>query len=124
MDIYITIDPTKGRCVMASRAYIAGEVIEICPVIVVPNEELKHLDLTCLYDYYFNWNEKDAAIALGYGSIYNHSTTPNAAYLTYYDEKLIHIIAYKHINANTEILINYNHDVANTQPVWFQLKNK
>jgi SET domain-containing protein len=120
MDIYIAIDDTKGRCVMARRRFEAGEVIEICPVIVIPNNQLQHLDKTILYDYYFNWNENDAAIALGYGSIYNHSITPNASYATYYEDALLHINAHKTIEAHTEIVINYNHDVDDTQKVWFQ----
>lgn len=120
MDLYILDDAHKGRGVYALRDYAIGELIEICPVLVIPAAQLPHLDQTTLYDYYFLWNENDAAIALGYGSIYNHSTAPNARYETYYEDRLIHFYAHKPIQAHEEILVNYNHDVDDTSRVWFE----
>lgn len=120
MDIYLVNQKLKGRCVYAKRAFEVGEIIEICPVVVIPKNQIQFLDKTVLYDYYFIWNENDAAIALGYGSIYNHSTKPNARYETFYDNGLIHIISYTYIEPHTEICINYNHDVDNTSKVWFE----
>lgn len=120
MDLYILDDAIKGRGVYARRDYAIGELIEICPVLVIPETQLPHLDQTMLYDYYFLWNEKDAAIALGYGSIYNHSTTPNARYETFYEDRLIKFYAYRAIHTHQEILVNYNHDVDDMSKVWFE----
>ena len=38
-----------------------------------PAAERPLLDETNLYNYYFTWQDQAAAIALGYGSLYNHS---------------------------------------------------
>ena len=43
-------------------------------------EYAKGLAETVLKDYCFNWAEGKVALALGYGSIYNHSYRPNARY--------------------------------------------
>ncbi|HOB07816.1 MAG TPA: SET domain-containing protein, partial [Methanoculleus sp.] len=67
-----------GRGVFARRDLLAGEVIEVCPVIVLGGaDEQELLDKTHLFDYYFEWGEL-AAVALGYGSLYNHSSHANA----------------------------------------------
>jgi len=120
MDLYLLQHEIKGRCVYAKRDFEVGELLEICPVIVIPHRELVYLDKTVLYDYYFIWNENDAAIALGYGSLYNHSTCPNARYETYYDDGYIHFIAAQYIAAHTEILVNYNHAMQDKSKVWFE----
>ncbi|MCA9326885.1 SET domain-containing protein-lysine N-methyltransferase, partial [Candidatus Saccharibacteria bacterium] len=56
-----------GRGVFATRNYIAGEVIEVSPVIELSAEDTAQIDKTLLYDYYFGWGEDGdrAAIALG-----------------------------------------------------------
>ncbi len=33
-----------------------------------------------LAKYFYMWNKKEMAISLGFGSLYNHSYTPNADY--------------------------------------------
>ena len=67
--ISVKESPGKGRGVFAQKYFKKGEVIETCPVIVLPAEEIDALELTQLYNYYFAWGpeSKDAAIALGYG---------------------------------------------------------
>src|SRR5215213_4937713 len=74
--------PEKGRGVVAERAFREGESIEKPPVIVLPANEVTLLRQTRLGHYYFEWGEKcqEGAIALGCGSLYNHSYSPNARY--------------------------------------------
>lgn len=78
LSISVKDSPGKGRGVFAQRNFKKGEVIETCPVIVLPAKEIDSLELTQLYNYYFAWgpDSKDGAIALGYGSLYNHSYNP------------------------------------------------
>src|SRR5262249_37688425 len=80
--LYVRKVRGMGRGVFAGRALCAGEVIEVCPVIVLPwgtEEECLGGSLRC---YVFKWGsaEDRLAIALGYGSLYNHSADPNAAF--------------------------------------------
>lgn len=113
----------KGRGVFAQRDFKKGEIIESSPVIVLPSEEIDSLELTQLYNYYFAWGpeSKDAAIALGYGSLYNHSYTPNARYYKDFEKRLLKYVCIKDIQTDEEITINYNWDPEDKNPVWFDL---
>lgn len=123
LSISVKNSPGKGRGVFAQRNFKKGEIIEICPVIVLPAEEIDSLELTQLYNYYFAWglDSKDAAIALGYGSLYNHSYIPNARYYKDLDNRLLKYVCIRDIQEDEEITINYNCDPEDKNPVWFDL---
>lgn len=114
--------PGKGRGIFAQRNFKKGEIIETCPVIVLPAEEVNTLELTELYNYYFAWgsDSKKAAIALGYGSLYNHSYTPNAKYEKDFEKNSLKYICIRDIYKDKEITINYNCDPEDKTPVWFE----
>lgn len=116
--------PGKGRGVVAVAAIAAGEVIERAPVIVSSDHEWPQLEKTALYHYVFEWGPQDqhSAIALGYGSIYNHSYDPNAAYELHLDDLLVGIVARRAIAAGEEITTNYNRDPGDRAPVWFEVQ--
>lgn len=120
--LYVKEVPGKGRGVFAFEPIEAGEVIEVCPVIWLNTKDLKALDGTTLYDYYFLWGKtgRQAAIALGYGSLYNHDYTPNATYDMYFDEKIIVVYALREIPAHEEITFNYNGSPDDQGKVWFE----
>ena len=115
--------PGKGRGVFAQKRFEKGEIIEVCPVIVLPPEEIDFLEHTKLYNYYFAWgsDSKEAAIALGYGSLYNHSYTPNAKYEKDLINGFLKYSCIKEIQQNEEITINYNWDPEDKTPVWFDV---
>ncbi|MCO5233256.1 MAG: SET domain-containing protein [Chitinophagales bacterium] len=119
--IYIKEVDKKGRGVFASIDISKGTIIEVCPVIVCPPKDRELIDQSFLYNYYFLWEEDNlsTAIALGFGSLYNHSYQPNSIYRTYYDEQIIEFIALKDILAHTEITVNYNYEPEDKTPVWF-----
>ncbi|MCZ2393611.1 MAG: SET domain-containing protein [Chitinophagales bacterium] len=119
--IYIKEVDKKGRGVFALIDIPKGTIIEVCPVIVCPPKDRDLIDQSFLYNYYFLWEEdnRSTAIALGYGSLYNHSYQPNSIYRTYYDEQIIEFIALKDILAHTEITVNYNYEPDDQTPVWF-----
>ena len=71
----------KGRGVFARRLIYDGEVIERVPVLVLPIGESRTASgPTPMSDYCFDWGRGTVAVALGYGSLYNHSYQPNARY--------------------------------------------
>lgn len=94
----------KGRGVFASVAIPAGTIIEVCPVIVVPTEEIVD---TTLGNFAFTWSRNAVAIALGFGSLYNHSYHANARYVDR-GRRQKQIIAERDILPHEEITINYN----------------
>jgi len=114
----IGISPTLHiRGMIASRDIRAKEVIEACPVVLLPISELSHINNTELQNYYFDWDKKHIAITLGYGSIINHSFKPNAAYRWDYTHHRIVYFALQSIASGEEIFINYNGDPMDTTPL-------
>lgn len=108
----------KIRGIIATKDIKTGVEIEKCPVLLVDiNEYNDHLSKTVLIKYYFEWDEKNVAIVLGYGSLFNHSYTPNAKYEFDYDNKYLIISSIKNIKKGDEITINYNYDPESKEPV-------
>ena len=121
VDLYVAESELHGMGVHARRAIDEGEVIERCPVLVLPAEDLDALAETSLAGYWFDWTDGDAALALGYGSLYNHSFTPNARYFHEHDEGTVVYVALRDIAADEEITINYNAEPECTDPLWFDV---
>lgn len=106
----------KGRGVFARRPIAAGAVIERVPVLVLPYGEDEWE--SALAPYYFAWGRGTVALALGYGSLYNHSYRPNARY----DDigQLTKVFTtLRDIEPGEEITVNYNGDPADRAPVAF-----
>ena len=111
----------KGRGVFARRLIYDGEVIERVPVLVLPDGESRSASgLTPMSDYCFDWGGGTVAVALGYGSLYNHSYQPNARYD---DEKgqIKVFVAIRDISLGEEIVVNYNGEPGDQSPVWFKV---
>jgi len=106
-NIYVDDSPISGRGVFANRNFELGEIIEFCPMLILPEKDVTSIDETELWNYYFLWGEKEIAIALGYGSLYNHSEQNNAEQEMYFEEKIMAIKAKTHITQGDEILIDY-----------------
>ena len=118
--LYVADSTGKGRGVFTDQAIPKGTLIESCPVLEIPPSELKSLDGTMLYHYYFAWGkqQKSGAIALGLGSIYNHSYTPNAVYVPKQEKMAIEFVAVRHIRAGEEVTTNYNGFPDDQSPLW------
>lgn len=116
----------KGRGVFASRDISAGEVVEVCPVLIfdakwdgMPEE----LQLRV-----FNWGgllEQGAtsALALGWGSMYNHANPANLRYLPLPNEKVMRFEAVRDIAVDEELTVNYQAEigeVTSTSNRWFE----
>ncbi len=114
----------KGRGVFTDQAIVEGEVIEIAPMLVLPEADKLLVDKTHLYNYYFLWGKenKQIAIALGYGSIYNHSFQPNVAYKMDFENETITFVAWRNIEKDEELFINYNGDEDSNDLLWFDVK--
>lgn len=122
--IQIKQTQNRGRGVFATKDFTSGEIIEICPVLILNEQESKNYENTILGNYLYEWeSEEDGAIILGYGLIYNHSYTPNAEYVRNFSDKTMTYQAVKDIKAGEEILINYNGHPTCDDPIdWFEVK--
>lgn len=121
LPLYIGPSPISGRGVFCRKALLHGGLIETCPVIVLPKDDVAHIDQTRLHDYYFIWgkNDQKAAIILGFGSLYNHSFQPNAEYHPDYERGVLVFYALQDIPADVEITVNYNGTPSEQRDVWF-----
>lgn len=119
--LYIAESTDKGRGVFTAEALEPGDVIEICPVIVLPGHDLEAIHNTHLHDYYFLWgeNRSQCAIALGYGSLYNHNEQPNAEIELDFVEENIVFKCLKNIQPGEEITIHYHSDPEFGGRLWF-----
>lgn len=101
---------------------VRDSVIEICPIIVIPGEQAREIVRGyVLYEYYFEWKKDSIAIALGYGSLYNHSEHPNAKFEPDYKNQYIIFKSTKEIPAGEEILVDY-HAGNPDEKVWFEIR--
>lgn len=108
-----------GTGVFANRRFEADEVIERCPVLTLSGADADAVVDTVLGNYVYEW-EHGYALALGFGSLYNHSHRPSARYEMDYDNDEIHMVARRRIKRGEEITISYNGDADDQAPVWFE----
>ena len=116
--------PNAGRGVFASINIKKGETIESCPVIEVPLHDVSNLTESVLitYFYYLGKNKDRVLITLGFGSIYNHTYSPNATYKERLKDEIIDFVAIKDIKKDDEITVNYNSETSNITPLWFETR--
>ena len=117
---------SAGRGVFARIAMKKGAIIERCPVLEIPEYEGPNINQTILitYIYYLGKKKERLMLALGFGSIYNHSETPNAIYSEKYKEETINFIAINDIQKDEEITVNYNpKKQKNKKPLWLEITN-
>jgi hypothetical protein len=105
--------------VFTDEAFAAGDAIEECPVLVIPADQRELINQTIFSGYYYEWGETDGALALGFGSLYNHSYKPLARYDPAEDEPLLVISAIRAIRSGEEITINYNGNPRSRKRLWF-----
>lgn len=104
----------KGRGVVALSDFQPGDVIEECPVLVISGEDSCHIDQTSLYNYYWEWKGESIALALGYGSLYNHADLPNARVMKNFKDSSMKVVCVRPIKSGDEITVHYG-------SVWFKM---
>lgn len=115
--------PGKGRGVFALKDFKEGEIVESCPVINVTPKERKSCEKTILANYIYPWRStRSGSIVLGYGSLYNHSFTPNADWKQNFKTESMVYRAIKPIKKGEEINVNYNGEPDDTTQIdWFDV---
>jgi len=108
--IYVDKSPIHGWGVFASEKIFVGELIEECPILSLPMKfgEVSGLML----DYRFNWPSgtlewEEQVISLGFGSLYNHSETPNAQWKSNNKKRTFEFTCVRDIEPNEEIFVWY-----------------
>ncbi|KZT27392.1 hypothetical protein NEOLEDRAFT_1088973 [Neolentinus lepideus HHB14362 ss-1] len=105
----------KGRGVFASRKIDAQTVVEISPVLLFTKDEYDaHGRHTALDHYTFKWPNGRMALALGLGSLFNHSDHPNVTYTLDTHTDSIRYTTTRPIQPDEELCIFYGHKL------WFE----
>ena len=115
--IYVRPSRLGGRGVFTAQAIEKDTLVELAPVVVLPAADREVIHRTCLHDYYFLWDTDGAAIALGYGSLYNHGAPANLTFSMDYEFHQISFRATRDIEAGEELLIDYRE--GGGEPLWF-----
>ncbi len=101
----------RGRGVFASRSFAQGEVVETCPVIPFTKNPTVPVEIKQImfgWDFLLTGIPGAQAIALGYGSLYNHDNPANMRYEADVANQVLRFVAARKINADEELTINYN----------------
>lgn len=105
----------KSRGVIATQDVQAGETIEVCPIVFLSKKDISFLEneSDVLRFYYLIQPEiGKCCVMFGYGSMYNHSLSPNAEidYNEKSAENFLFFKALKDIKTGEEIVFNYQFD--------------
>ena len=117
--LYVASTDGAGRGVFTSAPVPKGSVIELAPVILLSATDRQRIHQTRLHDYYYTWDGDRAAIALGYGSLYNHADRANAEFELDYAGQCIRFTALRDIAAGEEITTDYRVGDPDMQ-LWFE----
>ena len=113
--VYAAPSPRHGRGVFAAKAFRRGEVVERCPILRIPARDRRLVQKTVLETYLYERDRGAAAIALGLGSLYNHSFDPNAEFELQLATDEIVFRALREIGRGEEVTISYSDD----SELWF-----
>lgn len=103
--VHIRHDPRKGRGVFADQAVMDQQLIEVCELLLMDMHEVGET----LEAYVYQYNKKLVAVALGNGSLYNHSDHPNSRFYFNYRKKLLYIEAIRKIEKGEELTVDYGY---------------
>lgn len=101
---------TRGRGVFTLDDVREDEVVEVSHVLAFAADEYKQLEKTSLYNYLFEWpaDASGGALALGLGSLFNHSSSRRNVYHEFdFANQCIRFLAVRDLVAGEELLIDY-----------------
>ena len=108
--------PGKGRGVFALRDIPKHTVLDVCPVLIFPQDEYAAYGRHTRLDHYtYRWRG-GFALALGLGSIFNHAPSPNCGWVRNMDAETITYCTIKDVVAGSELFISYGVDASK---LWF-----
>lgn len=105
MKTFVKDTRLKGRGVFAATDIKKNELIETCHLILMDLNDVQG----ALESYVYEYTPKTAAIALGHGSLYNHSDEANSEFDFDYKKKLLKVRAKKLIIKGSEITVDYGY---------------
>ncbi|KAG0345622.1 hypothetical protein BG004_003466 [Podila humilis] len=97
----------KGRGVVTAVPIPARTTIDLSPILLFPSEEYtQHGKFTQLDHYTYRWLG-GMALALGLGSMFNHSKYPNVGFQRDFENRMIRYTTLRDVAAGEELCISY-----------------
>ena len=106
VQLYLKNTPGKGRGVFSHENIPKRTLIHVSPVLILAGQDNDLAQRTILNHYTYNWG-KDQAVALGLGSMFNHSRTNNVGFVRVKEKEIIEYYTLRDIPAETELCIYY-----------------
>jgi uncharacterized protein len=80
--VRVAPSPKHGLGVFAARTIPEGTVVHVAPVMLMSDEDVETLEDTALRGLVYGWDTDvgTSALALGYGSLFNHDPDANCVY--------------------------------------------
>lgn len=97
-----------GRGLVATQDIKKGTVIEVSHVLVFSKFDYAS-DSDLLSRYFYAWKD-EAALALGYGSLFNHSDTENVTWTCNYKKNTITYKTTKVVKKGEQLFLNYGYN--------------
>lgn len=103
-------DSTMGRGIFATMDIPINTVIEVSDIIVFSKKDSKLIkdSKMILNKYVYYYTKHKAALALGLGSLFNHSKKSNVEYIV--KKEKIYFISTKKVKRGEQLFIDYGYD--------------
>jgi len=103
----------RGRGVFALRDFSEGEIVEVCPTVVLDDEDAEGV----VRHYVFSSRQPGKLLlVLGYGMLYNHSAEPNLFHRSA-GRLLIEFVALRDIAEGEELTHDYGPEYWDDRPI-------
>ena len=116
MKITVRESPTHGLGVFALQDIAAGETLELCPYIVIDDDDLQEANR--LNDYLFTSPDdpNDYLVVMGCGMLYNHGEPGNAKWaVDETDNRFLRFYADSDIRAGEELFHDHGEEYWTTR---------
>ncbi|HSL58903.1 MAG TPA: SET domain-containing protein-lysine N-methyltransferase [Acidimicrobiales bacterium] len=104
----VRVSPGAGRGVFATRDRHAGEVLEVAPILLIPEAQRDAALATIVRRYAWGW-DGGLAVGLGLISVVNHGVPANARWESDREACELWLVATAAIAAGAEVLVDYSH---------------
>jgi SET domain-containing protein len=105
--IYVKRVHGKGRGAFCPKKIPKGVIFNVTPLLVLSAKEAKQMSESSLEPYWYEFGSRGRAIALGLGSIMNHSDEPNCSYHFSKLRRTLSFYALRDIPAHEELTHDY-----------------
>lgn len=114
--IEVKLVPDKGYGCFARCDIDKDFLVEKSATLLIPKAIFVSSASEILSNYVFAYDDDNVVLALGMGSLFNHSEHPNVSYEVTRSDQCIYFISLRPIKAGEELTIDYGKDYIENTP--------